>query len=427
MKLETKNVNYCATIVKIHNLVNLNGLDNLVGFPCFGNLALLSKDHFVGETGVLFTAETQLSPDFCYENSLYREKESNKDKDRVSYLENSRRVKALKLRGNVSTALFMPLSSLSYLGVNIEDFKEGQTFTHINDKEVCRKYIINTPGEKKKNKQKGETKKRIVDENVFKQHIETEFFLRNLRNFHDNDWIIVTEKIHSTSGRFGHIKVDRELKWYERVAKFFGVKVQEKEYKRVCGSRRVVKVDGSEQSFYKNDVWKETLEKTQHLIPKDVVIYSEIVGWDGDKPLQKDYTYQMPQGTIQSYIYRIATVNDDGFMVDWSWNQIKDFCKKTGMKHVPEIWQGYFKDFDYTIYENKKFREELGLTQCLPLDPEAPCSEGVVVRLENGLVPYLTKFKSPDFYLHEGCQISAGRVDIESEESLFEEEETNNA
>jgi hypothetical protein len=416
MKLTTENANYCCTVVRIHNLIPLNGLDNLLGFPCFGNLAIVNKEHSVGELGLFFTAETKLSDNFCRENNLYRDAELNKDKDKTGYIDKNR-VKSLKIRGNISTALFMPLSSLSYLGVNPEDFKEGDTFTHVNGEEVCSKYLIYVPGEKRKNKQKGQTRKRIVDENVFKQHIETEFFLRNLKNFKDNDWIIVTEKIHSTSGRFGHIKVDRELKWYEKVCKKLGIKINEKEYRRISGSRRVVKVDSSEQSFYDTDVWAQTLDKIQHLIPKDCVIYGEIAGWGGDKPLQKDYTYQIPLGTTQFYIYRIATVNDDGFMVDWSWNQIKSFCKNNGLLYVPEIYQGYFKDFDYRDYENKKFREELGLTQCLPLDKEAPCSEGVVIRLENNLTPYLTKFKSPEFYLHEGNEITAGRIDIESQES----------
>jgi hypothetical protein len=397
--------------------VSLDGLDNLLGFPCFGNMALVSKDHKVGQLGILFTAETKLSDDFCRENNLYRDSELNKDKNKTGYIDKNR-VKSLKIRGNVSTALFMPLSSLFYLGINPEDFKEGDSFTHINGVEVCRKYVIEYMQSGLKNKQKGQKRKCIVNENIFKQHIETEFFLRNLNNFKDNDWIIVTEKIHSTSGRFGHIKIDRDLKWYEKIAKFFNFKIQETEYKQICGSRRVVKVDGSQQSFYKTDVWKQTLDKIQHLIPKDCIIYGEIAGWDGDKPLQKDYTYQIPSGKTQFYIYRIATVNDDGFMIDWSWNNIKSFCVKNGLLHVPEIYQGYFKNFNYREYENKKFREELGLNQCLPLDKEAPCSEGIVIRLENNLTPYLTKFKSPEFYLHEGNEITAGRLDIETLESI---------
>lgn len=422
MKLTCENTNYCATVIRIHNLVECPGLDKLVAIPAFGYSALVSKDHHIGELGVFFVAETQLSEDFCRENSLFRDKELNKDKEKSSYMENSRRIKPLKLRGNTSTALFMPLSCFTYLGVNIEDFKEGDVFTHINGNEVCRKYIIKVT-QSRTNKVKGQTlKRKLVDENIFKQHIETEHFLRNLKNFKDDDTIIVTEKIHSTSGRFGYILVERKLSRFERFLKWCGVKINYHEYKYVSGSRRVVKEDGSEQSFYNENIWHNELEKIKLSIPKDTVIYGEIVGWDNDKALQKNYTYRTPQGTTELYVYRIATVNPDGFMIDWSWSQIKTFCKNNGIKYCPEIFVGKFKDFNYTIYENKKFREELGLTQCLPLDNDAPCSEGLVIRLEGTNIPYLTKYKSPDFYLHEGVVISSGIVDTESQEScVFED------
>jgi hypothetical protein len=353
-------------------------------------------------------------------NNLYRDSKLNSDKDKAGYIEDSGRVKSLKLRGNTSTALFMPLSCFAYLGVNPEDFKEGDTFTHIDGREICRKYVIKV-NQSRTNKVKGQTvKRKLVDENIFKRHIETEHFLRNLKQFKDDDTIIVTEKIHSTSGRFANLRIERKLSRLETVLKWLGVKIDNTEYRYICGSRQVVKEDGSEQSFYQTNVWHNEMEKIKLCIPKDTVIYGEIVGWDGEKPLQKNYTYRLPIGSTVLYVYRIASVNPDGFMVDWSWSQIKTFCNNTGIKYCPEIFVGKFKDFDYTVFENKKFREDLGLTQCLPLDDDAPCSEGLVIRLEGNNIPYLTKYKSPDFYLHEGVIISSGIVDTESQESYVE-------
>lgn len=417
MKLTNENPNYSASIVKIHNLLPLEGLDNLVGFPIYGYQALLSKDHTIGELGILFPPECKLSQEFCKENNLYREPTLNKDTTKKSYLEPSGRVKCLKLRGHKSTCLWMPLNSLdSFCDTN--KLKEGDSFTHINGKEICSKYFVRT-NKVKSNKIKGQNRKvNIVDEKVFKQHVETEHFLRNLKHFKNTDWIIVTEKIHSVSGRFANLPVNRNLTFFEKVSKFLGCKVQETEYKLVAGSRRCVKLSGKDNpGYYNQDIWNAILERIGHLIPKNTVIYSEIVGWDGNKALQKDYTYQLPQGSIDNYIYRIASVNDDGFMIDWSWTQVKKFCSENRLKYVPEIWQGWFKDFDYRDYEDKKFKEELGLEQCLSLDSEAPCSEGLVIRHENGYIPYLTKFKSPEFYLHEGNSAECGR-DIETEESV---------
>lgn len=425
MKLENKNPNYCATIVRIYNLVELEGLDNLVGMPTMGYQALMSKDHNVGELGVLFTAETKLSDDFCYNNNLYRKEDLNKDKTAKGYLEYSGRVKALKLRGHVSSALFMPLSSLSYLGVKATDFKEGDSFTHINGVEVCCKYVIKFPNEGKSNKVKGKTKRfSRIDALLFPEHQETDNYWRNIGNINDDDWVVVTDKLHGTSARFANTLVKRKLSWKDKIAKFFGIKIQETEYDTIAGSRRVIKdIKGSDNfnHFYDVDLWNHHLKLIQHLIPENWIIYGEIVGWSShNKPIQKNYTYQIPTGKSVFYVYRISVINSKGLTVDLSWKQVKEFCKNNGLLCVPEIWQGYHKDFDESIYMNKKFVEDLGLTQCLPLDKNAPCDEGVVIRID-GIKPYLLKAKSPEFLLHETKQLDSGEADIESLESNNEE------
>ena len=421
MKLENKNPNYCATIVRIYNLVELEGLDNLVGMPTMGYQALMSKDHNVGELGVLFTAETKLSDDFCYNNNLYRKEDLNKDKTAKGYLEYSGRVKALKLRGHVSSALFMPLSSLSYLGVKATDFKEGDSFTHIKGVEVCCKYVIKFPNEGKSNKVKGKTKRfSRIDALLFPEHQETDNYWRNIGNINDDDWVVVTDKLHGTSARFANTLVKRKLSWKDKIAKFFGIKIQETEYDTIAGSRRVIKdIKGSDNfnHFYDVDLWNHHLKLIQHLIPENWIIYGEIVGWSShNKPIQKNYTYQIPTGKSVFYVYRISVINSKGLTVDLSWKQVKEFCKNNGLLCVPEIWQGYHKDFDESIYMNKKFVEDLGLAQCLPLDKNAPCDEGVVIRID-GIKPYLLKAKSPEFLLHETKQLDSGEADIESLES----------
>ena len=424
MKLENKNPNYCATVVRIQNLVELEGLDNLVGMPIMGFQALMSKDHCVGELGVLFTAETKLSNDFCYNNNLYRKSELNKDKEAKGYLESNGRVKALKLRSHISSALFIPLSSLSYLGIDANDFKEGDSFTHINGVEVCCKYVIQSQNSGRENKVKGKTKKfSRINALLFPEHQDTDNYWKNIHNIKDDDWVIVTDKLHGTSARFANTLVKRKLTWKEKVAKFFGVSVQETEYDTLAGSRKVIKdIKGSDNfnHFYDVDLWNHHLNKIQHLIPENWIIYGEIVGWAShNKAIQKNYTYQVPLGMSEFYVYRICTINGKGLTVDLSWDQIKEFCKNNGLNHVPEIWQGYHKDFDESIYMNKRFVEELGMTQCLPLDKKAPCDEGVVVRV-NGIKPYLLKAKSSNFLLHETKQLDTGEVDIESQESETE-------
>ncbi len=111
------NPNYCATVVTIKNKLDLAGCDNVVGTTIFGYQAIISKQTEVGTPGIIFPAETQLSDTYCTENNMYRHAENNRDKIVKGYIEDSRRVRAIKFRGHVSNALFMPLSSLSYLGI----------------------------------------------------------------------------------------------------------------------------------------------------------------------------------------------------------------------------------------------------------------------------------------------------------------------
>lgn len=421
MKLTNENVNYCATVIKIHCLHDLDGLDNLVAVRTFNYQALVSKDHKIGDLGILFTAETKLNDEFCRNNNLYRKSELNKDSDKIGYMEASGRVRAIKLRGNLSTALFMPLSSLSYLGVNVDDLKEGDTFTHINDVEICRKYIIETPREKRANKVKGKTKRFIrVDAANFPEHFDTDNYWRNRHKLKDTDQVIVTCKLHGTSGRFGNIIVKRRLTWKDKLAKFLGVNVQEFEYDTVAGSRRTVKdikSDINHDHYYNDDIWNIHLDKIRHLIPKNMIFFGEIVGWVGNTPVQQNYTYRIPRGESLLYIYRIAVVLDGGHTVDLTWDQVKETCDKLGLMHVPEIWRGPHAEFDESIYMDKKFVKDLGLTQCPPLDDEAKCDEGVCIRVD-GITPYVLKAKSPLFLLGETQMLDNGVVDIESEESL---------
>src|SRR5688572_24629984 len=113
MKLEApENPNYAANIERVRNLVPLEGLDNLVAVPLLGYQALVSKDTPIDELAVLFTAESQLSLEYAYENNLHRHGDLNKIESEQGYLEDNRRVKAIKLRGHNSNALLMPLASL---------------------------------------------------------------------------------------------------------------------------------------------------------------------------------------------------------------------------------------------------------------------------------------------------------------------------
>lgn len=92
MKIEKpKNENSCATVVEIKNIIPLVGCDNIVGTTIFGFQAIVGKDTKVGDIGIVFPAETELSNEHCFNNNLYRHNEKNINKENKGYIEDSGR------------------------------------------------------------------------------------------------------------------------------------------------------------------------------------------------------------------------------------------------------------------------------------------------------------------------------------------------
>lgn len=423
MRLDNKEPNYCATVVRVNHLVPLIGMDNCVGLPVFGCQAIVRKDSIeLGQLGVLFTTETQLSEDFCKNNNMYRHADRNIDIDKTGFMEDSARVRAIKLRNHNSNSLFMSLQSLQYLGIDINEFKEGDCFTHINNIEICRKYVIKTKESSGFNKVKnsGPISKLRVEPKLIPEHVSTTHWCKVLDTINDDQWIIVQDKIHGTSVRLANQICTKKLTYWEKWAKWFGIEVNDKEYDYFACSRRVIKDYkrhdvATMQHFYKTDIYNQAMEKVRTLIPKNTIFFGELIGWSGDAPIQKNYTYSIPQGEFELYIYRIASVNSDGFSVDWSWNQIKEFCLQTSLKHTTELWQGYKKDFNHEAYMDKNFYFDLGIMDCPKLDKNL-ADEGVVIRIE-GIQPNFYKAKCNRFLAHETKTLDDGVIDMETIES----------
>ena len=68
-----QNENYAAYIVEIKQIVPLENCDNVVSTPIFGTSVIVSKNTKVGEIGIYFPVETQLSESYLRNNNLYRE------------------------------------------------------------------------------------------------------------------------------------------------------------------------------------------------------------------------------------------------------------------------------------------------------------------------------------------------------------------
>lgn len=257
---EPQNANYAATVVRLRTLTKLENADRLQGVPFFGLQAITDLGAKEGDLGLFFQAETQLSFEYAYNNNMHSHSNKtsmgittqlNKDSDARGYLGDNRRVRAIRLRGHRSDALYMPISSLSYLGVTEADFKEGDTFDKIGEHEICRKYVIPTRGSQGANRQQSKKPSR-VDPRVFPEHFETRQFLRVQETLNPNALCVITQKLHGTSVRIGNVPVKRNISWKERLARKVGVRILETEYGMVFGSRKVIKdsSDPDQQHYY---------------------------------------------------------------------------------------------------------------------------------------------------------------------------------
>lgn len=218
MKLnKPENENYAAVVTTIKAINRLEGCDNVVGTPIFGFQAIVGRDSQIGDVGIVFPAETQLSEEFARENNLHRHGDKNKDEGAKGYLEDNRRVKAMKFRGHRSDCLFMPLESLSYIKkLDLSQFNEGDSFDMIGEHEICKKYVIKTT-RREARLEKNKLKFTRVDKKFLPEHFDSDNYFRNMEVIPPERQVIVTQKLHGTSVRIGHTYVRRHLSFFERI------------------------------------------------------------------------------------------------------------------------------------------------------------------------------------------------------------------
>lgn len=424
MKLiEPANKDYAAVVVRLPKPVDLEGLDNLVGLQVLGSQALVTRDSDYGDLALVFTAGTQLSEEFCYKNNLHRHGDKNEDQGKTGYLEDNRHIRALKLRGHSSSALVLPLNSLSYIkGVKTDDFNEGDTFDRIGDHEICTKYV-NKRTFKERQLEKNKKIFTRVDGKFLPQHYDTDSYFKNSHIIPETKEVTVTQKLHGTSIRVANTIVQRKLTWKDKLAHKIGAVIAETEYDYVYGSRRVIK-DANNPShvhFYDTDIWSLKGAELQGMIPKGYLVYGELIGWTPEgAALQSKYTYNVPSPLAELYVYRVAVINPEGVVQDLTYDQVVGFCYERNLKVVPLLWRGKYADFKPEDWVDFPGHDELhnyykdGYTQAVPLAKDSPCDEGVVIRAE-GVAPYTLKAKSATFVAHDNKVMEEGTLDMEEE------------
>lgn len=451
MKIELSNKNYCGTIVEIKTLIPLENCNNVQAAIIMGNQVIVGNDVKIGDIGIFFPVETQLSKEYLSANNLYRDIELNIDKTKKGYFELSGRIRCVKFRGNKSEGLFMPIESLYFIYDKSGEYpKVNDSFNEFNDVEICKKYVVkqerksdHVKHQNGKGFKKYETK--LID-GQFRFHGDTEQLYKNLHRINPDSLIQISYKLHGTSGVSSYILCKKHN---TKLAKFKAFvwnltnkienlfrsaqhtfELQESEYDYIYSSRKVIKnseLNPNAQHYYSEDIWGIAHKELEPHLQKGLSLYYEIVGYlPNGGMIQKDYDYGCEVGKHAIYIYRITQTNIDGKVFEFSARQVQDWCKKNGLNAVPELYYGYAKNLVSEIYMDlyyqgvdfkdafldivKKLYNEKNCYLCKNKLPE----EGCVIRIE-GLELEAFKCKSVAFLERETKHLDKGEIDIESE------------
>ena len=377
---------HCGYVVKVSDLRKHSNADRLQVATFFGNDTIVDLSVQVGDIGVYFPVDLQLSEEYCAVNNLVRKKDENGNNIGGFLDPEKRNIKAIKLRGEKSDGLFMPLASFTYCydqavtqpDVPVVNLSVGDQVTVVNGHDICKKYIP-----KKQHRQGGNSagnhtrKTKVPYAPLFAEHADTEQLAYNHGAFKAGDEVEITLKMHGTSQRTGYLPVLQPAK------KTFWQKLFKKEpdpvyaYDYVSGTRRVVMEDfEGGNSFYGSNEFREPHHKLfVGKLNKGETVYYEVVGFthtgvpimaDGtNKGLDKEFikmygettrfsygcepdgkkvlygedddgkfmiTEDAPQSDV--YVYRMTMTNEDGFVIDYTPDFMRYRCEQMGVKTV---------------------------------------------------------------------------------------------
>ena len=464
---------YKAYITTLKNVRKHPNADRLLLADCFGNTVCVSTDYAEGEIGIYFPTDGQLSVEFAEKNNLLRKKDENGNNIGGYMDPDKRNVTAIRLRGEKSDGLFLPLSALIYTGVDMDTLNIGDVIDgSINGHEICCKYIPRTNtrrGHVSDGNKTRKTKKKVNISPRFKEHADTEQLAYNLGAFKNGDTVEITLKMHGTSQRTGHLPVFKGYKRtiWDRILRREGTPIYDWGY--VSGTRRVV-LENYEGGFYGNNEFREQHSKVfEGKLWKGETVYYEVVGFttsgqpimssaNNAKLQDKEFIKQYGKETVFSYgchpdgvnhltvndgegdpffdprpqsdiyVYRMTMTNEDGEVVEYTPDFMRYRCEQMGIKTVPVLWSGIIPEHcasatDPTITAGEwiKLKAEQFYDGPDPIG-KTHVREGVVVRILNR--PKFAAFKDKNFSFKvlEGiAKVDAIAPDLEEAQEVSEE------
>lgn len=326
---------YTAFVTRIKNLHKHTNADRLQVGECFGNSVVVSLEYTDNQLGIYFPCDGKLSQAFAEANNLLRKKDENGNNVGGYMDPEKRNVTAVKLRGEKSDGLFLPLSALDAFG-DTSTLKEGDRIDVWNGHLICEKYIPRTQTRTGTPTNGNHTRKRKAPISpLFAEHADTEQLGYNLGAFRPGDLVEISLKMHGTSQRTAYLPVlvgYKDSLWC-KTKNWFRVKLHKAKYQMsdeiaerlkdhdgepiydwgyVSGTRRVV-LDSFGGGYYGSNEFREAHSKVfEGKLWKGESVYYEVVGFthtgapimasaDNKKLNDKEFVKQYGKETVFSY------------------------------------------------------------------------------------------------------------------------------
>lgn len=462
---------YNAYVTTLTNVRKHPNADRLLLADVFGNTVCVSTDYAEGQIGVYFPTDGQLSVEFAEQNNLLRKKDENGNNIGGYMDPDKRNVTAIRLRGEKSDGLFLPISCLAYTGIDLDTLNVGYVINGaVNGHDICQKYIPKTDHRSYHGGAVNKTRKRKVPvAPLFAEHADTEQLAYNLSAFKPGDEIEITLKMHGTSQRTGHLPTLTGYKktFWEKLTRKEGTPIYD--WGLVSGTRRVV-LESYDGGFYGDNAFREQHSKTfEGKLMKGETVYYEVVGFTNTgapimssasnaKLQDKEFIKQYGKETVFSYscspngvgyyldeehnqigidnalpisdlyVYRMTMTNEDGFVVEYTPDFMRYRCEQMGVKCVPVLWRGTIPEHpgsydDPTISAGEWIKNVAERFYDGP-DPvgKTHVREGVVVRILNRPKFAAYKHKNFSFKVLEGiAKVEAEAPDMEEAQDVSED------
>lgn len=258
-------------INRINKIEAISGADNIVLATVNGWNSIVQKGiHKEGDLVLCITTDAVIPQNHADEWGV------------SGYLRKGNRVRTVKLRGVYSECILIPLSDLPinnwYKDGHYTEGRDCMSILEIYKYQPPEREVVLSGGKRVKMK----------DNPNFNKYYKFPNYKNTPHMFTEEDFVVITRKIHGTNARFGIVRKTKLTLW-DKIKKFF-TKDRWIDFEYVYGSHNVQKGSDS-QGFYDIDVWAEIakkydiknklwdwIKKHPHAFEDGLVIYGEIYG-----------------------------------------------------------------------------------------------------------------------------------------------------